>query len=107
MAEIFKENINVLSIELQEILLDDMVTAFQNRLNVLIRAQEKGIDAPTLDDDARTETRAHAQIARELMKKLKPIRIKLEIGAQLKLDEEVIAEKDSDGRIIIYEVVRG
>ena len=41
MAEVFKENINVLSTELQKILVDDMVTAFQNRINVLIRAQEK------------------------------------------------------------------
>ncbi|MCK4669507.1 hypothetical protein KAT21_05255 [Candidatus Bathyarchaeota archaeon] len=41
MAEVLKENINVLSTELQEILLDDMVTAFQNRIKVLIRAQEK------------------------------------------------------------------
>jgi hypothetical protein len=41
MAKIFKENINVLSTELQKILVDDMVTAFQNRINVLIRAQEK------------------------------------------------------------------
>ena len=41
MAKVFKENIDVLSTELQEILVDDMVTAFQNRINVLIRAQEK------------------------------------------------------------------
>ena len=41
MAEVFRENIDVLSTELQEILLDDMVTAFQNRIKVLIRAQEK------------------------------------------------------------------
>jgi len=41
MAKVFKENINVLSTELQKILVDDMVTAFQNRINVLIRAQEK------------------------------------------------------------------
>jgi len=41
MAKVFKENIDVLSMELQEILVDDMVTAFQNRINVLIRAQEK------------------------------------------------------------------
>ena len=40
-AKVFKENINVLSTELQKILVDDMVTAFQNRINVLIRAQEK------------------------------------------------------------------
>ena len=41
MAKVFKENISLLSTELQEILVDDMVTAFQNRINVLIRAQEK------------------------------------------------------------------
>jgi len=41
MAKIFKENIKGLSTELQKILLDDLVTAFQNRINVLIRAQAK------------------------------------------------------------------
>lgn len=41
MAKVFKENIDVLSTELQKILVDDMVTALQNRINVLIRAQEK------------------------------------------------------------------
>ncbi|MGQ9726292.1 MAG: hypothetical protein ACUVQW_00600 [Candidatus Bathycorpusculaceae bacterium] len=41
MAKVLKENIKELSAELQKILLDDMVTAFQNRINVLIRAQEK------------------------------------------------------------------
>ena len=42
MAEVFKEDIEMLSTELQKILLDDLVTAFQNRINVLIRAQTKG-----------------------------------------------------------------
>ncbi len=41
MAKVFKDNIGSLSTELQGILLDDMVTAFQNRINVLIRAQAK------------------------------------------------------------------
>jgi len=41
MAKVFKENIKGLSTELQKILLDDLVTAFQNRINVLIRAQKK------------------------------------------------------------------
>jgi len=41
MAKVFKRNINELSAELQRILLDDLVTAFQNRMNVLIRAQAK------------------------------------------------------------------
>ncbi len=42
MATIFGENIKGLSTELQEILLDDMVTAFENRLNVLNIAHAKG-----------------------------------------------------------------
>jgi hypothetical protein len=41
MAKVFNRNIKVLSTELQGILLDDLVTAFQNRINVLIRAQTK------------------------------------------------------------------
>ena len=41
MAQIFSSNIAELSTELQEILLDDMVTAFENRLNVLNSAQAK------------------------------------------------------------------
>ena len=35
LANVFDEKINSLSTELREILLDDMVTAFENRLNVL------------------------------------------------------------------------
>ena len=42
MATFFRENIKGLSTELQEILLDDMVTAFENRLNVLNVAHAKG-----------------------------------------------------------------
>ena len=41
MAKVFRENIKGLSTELQKILVDDLVTAFQNRINVLIRAQKK------------------------------------------------------------------
>jgi hypothetical protein len=41
MAKVFKRNIRGLSAELQRILVDDLVTAFQNRMNVLIRAQAK------------------------------------------------------------------
>jgi hypothetical protein len=36
-----KQNVKGLSAELQKILIDDLVTAFQNRINVLIRAQAK------------------------------------------------------------------
>jgi hypothetical protein len=41
MAKVFKRNIKGLPAELQRILLDDLVTAFQNRMNVLIRARAK------------------------------------------------------------------
>jgi hypothetical protein len=41
LANVFQEKINGLSTELREILLDDMVTAFENRLNVLNRASQK------------------------------------------------------------------
>jgi hypothetical protein len=37
MATIFVENIQMLSTELREMLLDDLVTAFENRLKVLKR----------------------------------------------------------------------
>ena len=39
MAEVFSDRINTLSTEMQYILLDDLVTAFENRLEVLNRAQ--------------------------------------------------------------------
>jgi hypothetical protein len=41
LAAVFDEKINNLSTELREILLDDMVTAFENRLNVLNKAARK------------------------------------------------------------------
>ena len=41
MRMVFGEKIKTLSTELQRILLDDMVTAFENRLNVLNRANMK------------------------------------------------------------------
>ena len=41
LANVFNEKINNLSTELREILLDDMVTAFENRLNVLNNASRK------------------------------------------------------------------
>ena len=41
MASVFGEKLKGLSTELQEILLDDMVTAFENRLNVLNRISKK------------------------------------------------------------------
>jgi hypothetical protein len=41
LADVFDDEINNLSTELREILLDDMVTAFENRLNVLNNAAIK------------------------------------------------------------------
>jgi len=41
MFKVFTGKTEVLSTELQRILIDDLVTAFQNRINVLIRAQAK------------------------------------------------------------------
>ena len=41
LANVFDEEINSLSTELREILLDDMVTAFENRLKVLNYASRK------------------------------------------------------------------
>ena len=41
LANVFHEEINGLTTELREILLDDMVTAFENRLNVLNQSSRK------------------------------------------------------------------
>jgi hypothetical protein len=41
MSNVFKQDIKELSTELQGILVDDLSTAFENRINVLIRAQAK------------------------------------------------------------------
>ncbi|MGF3521765.1 MAG: hypothetical protein ACQXXJ_01545 [Candidatus Bathyarchaeia archaeon] len=39
MATVFADKIKVLSTDLQKILIDDMITAFENRLKVLNKAQ--------------------------------------------------------------------
>jgi hypothetical protein len=41
LSKALRRNVKGLSTELQRILLDDMVTAFQNRINVLMTAQQK------------------------------------------------------------------
>jgi len=41
LADVFDDKIDDLSTELRDILLDDMVTAFENRLNVLNNASRK------------------------------------------------------------------
>ena len=44
LGNVFQEKICQLSTELREILLDDMVTAFENRLKVLNQASKKTIN---------------------------------------------------------------
>ncbi len=41
MARALKEDIKDLSADFQKILIDDLATAFQNRINVLMRVQAK------------------------------------------------------------------
>ena len=41
LEQVFHSEINGLTTELRDILLDDMVTAFENRLNVLNQASNK------------------------------------------------------------------
>ena len=41
MVRALKDNIEDLSTDFQKILIDDLVTAFQNRINVLMRVQAK------------------------------------------------------------------
>ena len=42
MVKVLNSSIHELSAEFQRILIDDLVTAFQNRINVLIQVQRKG-----------------------------------------------------------------
>jgi hypothetical protein len=52
MATAFQEKIGELPTELREILIDDMVTAFENRLNVLNRAAQETQNQPqTMDSN--------------------------------------------------------
>ena len=44
LANVFTEKMAKLSTELRQILLDDMVTAFENRLNVLNNATRKSVN---------------------------------------------------------------
>lgn len=40
MSKVFESHVEMLPREMQEILMDDLVTAFQNRMNVLNRARD-------------------------------------------------------------------
>ena len=121
MAEVFKENMKGLSAELQRILLDDLVTAFQNRVNVLMRVQKKqkkegvvvfGEQGTIVSLDfskAVTEMKDAIKIkrletARSFMATLKPTKLELERNAYVNLDKELVVKKTRDGKIILYEV---
>lgn len=121
MAEVFEENMKGLSAELQRILLDDLVTAFQNRVNVLMRVQKKqkkegvvvfGEQGTIVSLDfskAATEMKESIKIkrletARSFMTTLKPTKLELEPNAYVNLDKELVVKKTRDGKIILYEV---
>jgi hypothetical protein len=101
MSRIFRENIRGLSAEYQRILLDDLVTAFQNRVNVLMRVQMK-----RLNESAKSGSDVEARISRvrELMIRLKPTKLRLKKGVLVRLDEELFVKKNKDGKIVVYEV---
>lgn len=57
MSSVFGDNIQMLSVDLQEMLFDDLVTAFEDRVKVLKRAQldvkielVKSVDFETIKD---------------------------------------------------------
>ncbi len=41
LMESFGDELKALSLEFQEVLIDDLVTAFQNRMNVFVKIQSK------------------------------------------------------------------
>jgi hypothetical protein len=56
MAMVFSENIKTLSTDLQGVLLDDLVTALENRLNVLNKVNQNMLFVTTLTERAEYET---------------------------------------------------
>ncbi len=56
MKSVFSEKIQTLSPEFQGILLDDLVTAFENRLTILEKSQITFLCMPTISEDVRCET---------------------------------------------------
>jgi len=52
------------------------------------------------------EKRVPLTKVRELMDKLRPSKVKLKRGTIKRLDENLIAEKTHDGKIVLYEVVK-
>jgi hypothetical protein len=56
MKTVFSEKIQTLSPEFQGILLDDLVTAFENRLTILEKSQITFLCMPTISEDVQCET---------------------------------------------------
>ncbi len=56
MKTTFSDKIQTLSPEFQTILLDDLVTAFENRLTVLEKSQLTFLCMPTVTEDVQCET---------------------------------------------------
>jgi hypothetical protein len=43
-VDAFKDELRILSLDYKDVLVDDLVTAFQNRINVLMNIQSKHVD---------------------------------------------------------------
>ena len=56
MKTAFSDKIQTLPPELQNILLDDLATAFENRLTVLEKSQLTFLCIPTITEDVKCET---------------------------------------------------
>ena len=56
MATVFSENIKTLSTDLQGVLLDDLITALENRLNLLNRINQNTQFATAMTECAEFET---------------------------------------------------
>jgi len=56
MEAVFNEEIQTLSLDLQDILLDDLVTALENRLNILNRAHQNTQSITAITESAECET---------------------------------------------------
>ena len=56
MSDVFKERISALSPDLREVLLDDLVTAFENRLKILNKPHHSVECVVALTESVRYET---------------------------------------------------
>jgi hypothetical protein len=56
LAAVLGESIKTLSLDLQDVLLDDLVTALQNRLNILNRAHQNAQFITAITESVECET---------------------------------------------------